>query len=633
MARFEVASPNVRRVAKAAFWCLVLVSITALVMPLNPAMPGQGLDPSWGFGMNQAVAQGLAIGSEVLFTFGPYASVYTQIFHPQTDGLMLFGSVSIALALAAAFWAMRAVREWPFALALLAVLAGAVTMPDTLFFAYLLIAGLSILTLVESQASGPGWRGNVILVLVMIPFGLLPLIKGSFLVLALPVCLLSAALLLVNRRFFQALLTIVVPAGAVPVFWSIAGQPMGGLPDYLATMVRTVSGYSEAMALNGTSSEIVWFLAGAFVLLLASALDVGRSGGRRSYLCLLLAGYLFVVFKAGFVRHDFHALVAGSSLFVAALAINVVGSNLKTILSLCAAFAVWLHIDGHYFGPTAGKFADELGRHFVALLEGGSMRATSRGELERRYHERLSELARQSGFPKLGGTTDIYSYNQSFLIASGNAWNPRPVFQSYAAYSPDAAQINRRHLLGPRAPDNILFGVEPIDTRFPATEDGLSWPVLLERYMPVSGAGNALVLRRMDGFVSAPVQDVGVARHRLGQWVELPATGGLLHAQFDIRSTMFGKLAGVAFKPSQLKIEVILENGMRRAYRLVSGMARSSFLLSPLIDNTREFALLYGAQDQLARKRIRRFMISAAESDWMWEPEYELRLTLTGALQ
>lgn len=626
-------SPNGQIAGVAVFWVLLSISMSALVMPLFPAMPEADLDPSWMFAMNQAVAQGLAIGAEVDFTFGPYASVYTQVYHPQTDALMLFGAACIASGLAAALWALRAHGGWPFAAALVAFLLGAVSMADTVFYACIFVAGVSVLRFAEWAEEGSPPRRHAELALVMLPFGLMPLIKGSFLVLALPVCMLAAGLLLVNRRYLAAVVALLVPLVSLPAFWLISGQPLAGLSDYFVSMKGTVSGYSEAMALDGDPSEIIYFLIGALLLLLAICFGAKTAILGRAYLLLLTAGYLFVVFKAGFVRHDFHALTAGASLLAAALAINLIGPNWKTLLSLGAAFAVWLHIDGHYFGPTAPKFSSEMRRHFVALVDGIRVRAAGGEELDRMYRAQLSNLAQQPALPRLEGTTDIYSFGQSSLFASGNIWSPRPVFQSYAAYTPEAAETNRQHLLGDAAPDNIFFTVQPIDYRFPATEDGPSWPVLLERYMPVSQAGAALVLKRMDGFVSPPSRVLGEGRYRFGEWVDLPSTERLLFAQFDIRPTILGRLAGQAFKPSQLKIEVVLENGMRRAYRLVSGMARSPFLLSPLVDNTRDFSLLYGAVHQLSRKRIRRFMVSPTESQWMWHPEYEFRLSLRGGAQ
>jgi hypothetical protein len=71
----------------------LLASCIAVFTAFSPGMPAPGLDPSWMLAMNQAVAQKLAIGREIVFTFGPYASIYTKSFHPATDHLMVMGGL------------------------------------------------------------------------------------------------------------------------------------------------------------------------------------------------------------------------------------------------------------------------------------------------------------------------------------------------------------------------------------------------------------------------------------------------------------------------------------------------------------------------------------------------------------
>src|SRR5690606_27676607 len=88
-------------------WILRLVSrisdlfiisiIFAAFIPINPVMPAMGLDPSWRLAINQAVVQGLHFGRDIIFTYGPYASIYTKTYHPGTDHLMMIGGLVIAI--------------------------------------------------------------------------------------------------------------------------------------------------------------------------------------------------------------------------------------------------------------------------------------------------------------------------------------------------------------------------------------------------------------------------------------------------------------------------------------------------------------------------------------------------------
>lgn len=77
---------------------ILLIIIICTFVPFSPKMPAPGIDPSWALGLNQAVAQGLAFGKEIIFTLGPYSSLYTKTYHPATDFLMITGCLYLALS-------------------------------------------------------------------------------------------------------------------------------------------------------------------------------------------------------------------------------------------------------------------------------------------------------------------------------------------------------------------------------------------------------------------------------------------------------------------------------------------------------------------------------------------------------
>ncbi|MDE2420815.1 MAG: hypothetical protein KGO49_06480 [Gammaproteobacteria bacterium] len=76
---------------------ILLILLSVILVPLNPDMPISGLDPSWKFAINQAVVQKLKIGQDAIFTFGPYASIYTRMYHPNLDNLMIFGGLFLTI--------------------------------------------------------------------------------------------------------------------------------------------------------------------------------------------------------------------------------------------------------------------------------------------------------------------------------------------------------------------------------------------------------------------------------------------------------------------------------------------------------------------------------------------------------
>lgn len=69
---------------------------------------GGGLDSAWIIGLNQGFADGLVFGRDLVFTFGPYASVYTREFKLGSNTIALFGSICLAMAFVVQFlrWAL-----------------------------------------------------------------------------------------------------------------------------------------------------------------------------------------------------------------------------------------------------------------------------------------------------------------------------------------------------------------------------------------------------------------------------------------------------------------------------------------------------------------------------------------------
>src|ERR1700722_6265744 len=86
------------KVGSILYYLFFAITITAIFIPLNPRMPSAGLDASWQFAMNEAVTKKMSFGKGIVFTYGPYASICTQIYSPATDRRMMLGSLLLAIS-------------------------------------------------------------------------------------------------------------------------------------------------------------------------------------------------------------------------------------------------------------------------------------------------------------------------------------------------------------------------------------------------------------------------------------------------------------------------------------------------------------------------------------------------------
>lgn len=624
----KFGSKNTGSIVNVILWIVLIITIIAAFVPFSPAMPGAGLDPSWGFGMNQAMAQGLSFGKEIIFTFGPYASIYTKSYHPLTDFMMVSGSLYLALSYWVCFGVLMKGVQWRWVLAFCAVLAGLLKyIPDSLLLSLPLLVGLLTFKALSSD------EGNLVnsrlapfyVALVFAPLGLLPLVKGSILILCGAVAVLCSLFFIANRHKLLAIVCLLSPLSAMLFFWVASGQSVAALPGYFISMATIITGYTEAMAVDGKIGEVFLYLIASAFLLLAISIQTKINNISRLFLFCTYFVFLFISFKAGFVRHDDgHTINSGTSILIAALLLPFVFNTRLNLPVIFFAILVWFCIGSNYLKTPMESFRRNTESTYSSMWYGIKNRIESKNWPRVEFDAAVNSLRKQASFPVLPGTTDIYSFNQSYLIASGNTWSPRPMFQSYSVYTPALAAINRKHLLGNKAPDNIIFKVEPIDGRIPSIEDGASWPILMVNYRPASMENDFLFLQKKENIsdIEEPLK-LTSEKHTFGESVNLPQSSQPIFAQIEIKPTILGRVANVLFKPSQLRISLELNNGIKKQYRIITGMAKSGFMISPLIENTAEFGMLYGERGFLNEKLVKSITIAPGIEKFMfWHKNY-----------
>lgn len=605
---------------------LLIVSVVIFV-PLSPMMPWEGLDNSWIYGMNQALAQGLSFGKEIIFTFGPYASIYTRNYHPNTDQLMIWGSLFFALSLAIALYLNFRLTGWFFKLALLTVLSAVMYSRDALFFFYPMLVGVQVYHFTISLDAQKGLDISKIALIVALfaPFGLLPLIKGSALIACVAISVLSIALLAKRKEWKLCLLIGAIPLLSLVIFWLLSGQPLQLLANYFIGLIPIVSGYTEAMAVNGDPREYILYAVASATLIVILILETQGSTFDKSIVVLMFLCLLFLAFKAGFVRHDGHAIISGTMILLGALLASTLFTTQGSLIVFFACFIAWGYVDAKHVSTSTSSIAVNIIKTYVSAWSGLKQRIYDPEALTRRFTVRVAELNQHGAIPRLNGSVDIYSYDQSKLIASGNKWNPRPVLQSYSVYTAKLAELNKLHLLSESRPDNIVFKVQPIDGRLPSLEDGASWPVLLSNYVPNSFSNDYLLLKnRASSHLYEEPRKIGGGVYSLGEQINLPKADAPLFVKVEIRKSFLGNIVNTLFKPSQLFIKLTMQNGVIKNYRIIAGMSKSGFVISPLIENTEELGLLFSGSHYLNDKVVKSIEIFAPRFSFLWKSFFEI---------
>jgi hypothetical protein len=618
---------------------LVCLGSAFAFIPLAPSFPDATLDSGWGYAINAAMAKGLVLGRDVVFTFGPYADLYSTQYSPAGDLRMLAGGSLLAAAFAAGLLCLGRGG------AMLASIGFALFLPLAWHDAQLFALPFVMLLLsfrIALPARHPGHIGldaqvRLALALLTAALALLPLIKGTLVIASSLAMLLSCLALVLGGAPMLAVTAAVIYAAALPLFWVLSPQPLSALPGFFIAQLPIISGYTSAMILAGPRWQAPLYIVCCLGigLLHWRYLTATRAGGILLTGCALL---LFLTFKEAFVRQDLHALTAAEMLAITGWGGLLLGRNdFLPGLALAIGLIGWVLIEF----PTAG--APSVFESYSDPAAGLVTRLFHPQDMQSEYDISLAAIRAVSLLPPLTGTTDIYSFGQSALLAAGLDWDPRPVLQSYSAYTPALLRADAAHLSGPAAPENILYAVQPLDAKLPALDDGASWPLLLASYQFAGFAGRATTQFDGDGGIVAILKRRTVPDHfnlqpvmsgmiKLGAAVPLPASRGLIWAEVDLKPSLAGRLLTLLYKPPGLTIGYTLADGHTAAYRYFAGGGETGFLIAPVVRNTQDFGELASVMPgglpsgtpyplSFTIRPIGRYW-----SYWAWRHEYRLRL-------
>jgi hypothetical protein len=580
------------RVLKALPGMLALAGTLAVLVPWVPSFPGaawaQRTDTtaSWQLALHHMFATGMQHGRDVIFPYGPWGFALSRMYHPATYPAMLGAWVLIALACFCGAWTLATaagLSGWR-ALGWYAAVGIAAILPFQMEPVFFIVGPLLLLHHFRAVPS----RRFAVMLLLCVALGLDSLVKFSHQMLAFAVVGVILIDDLLRRRPPWAPLVYLM---SLLAFWVLAGQQLRSFWPYVRGSWELSQGYSEAMAFSppGSGWATLGFVVAAVIIFIEAVRDTrGRPRPQVAlFLCGLLATF-FIAFKAGCARADSTHLIAGwSMLFTVTMAYWVSARRFRC--ATLGAVAVAALVVAILFAPPAARSGAP------PVSSTGSERrapalATSRTDS---YFRGLAEINAAYPLPIHSGTADVYPHNQAALIASGLEYNPRPVFQSYAAYTPKLAAANALHLQASAAPQWILFTIAPIDGRYPSLEDGVSWPQLLTRYGVRAQSPGFLVLERLAQPRSYHLVPIAETDAHLGESLSVPNLRvSPVWAEIDLRPTAIGKLLSSSYKAPELAISVTCADSQTREFRLVAPMARAGFLLSPLVRDRADFAAL-----------------------------------------
>ena len=550
--------------------------------------------------LGQFFHDGLQFGPDVVFTFGPLGFLFANVYM----GLH-FWSLIFWQLIAAAVFAMIIIDNAQLLTGIRRIIY---------FGSFLFIASLEtdalypmIIAMIGFELirrSGEAWQPTTYLLILFL--ALLATIKFTDLILgSFTVLIVCVQELLRGRWHIVLRLALCFLAGFL-VLWMACGQNPYNLSTYLLNSWQISQGYQQAMGLP-TRGRSFWL--GVSVLVALSAygllyLILHFGNARTLSRFVLLATFIYLVWKHGFVRSDEHMLI----FFVGALLPIVAFPALlddslhrrwpaQLLLALAGLLCVLsMHSMSRQFGwpnliwHASARFQDKLWRHYKLFGQRSTFRASYERQLEKEKQQfdlpRTREVIGQAPI-------DVLGYEQAIAIYNGFTYRPRPVFQSYAAYTSHLARLNDDFYRSSRAPDYALLKLQTIDNRFPTLDDSLLLRSFIYRYDYVHTERGFQLWKSRSQPPWEGSERPGFLRSetiKLNQSVKLgELVNKRLWATLHLQPSLLGRLRNAVYKLPIVNLAVQDTQGRSTTFRLTLPQAATGFILNPLIEHSADY--------------------------------------------
>ena len=567
--------------------CAVLLTIPDLIVDISLF---SRLDASWMIALHKANIQGMIHGKDIVFTYGPLGFLTAPIFISRNQWMYSAAYTLLVYVLTLLGFSLY-VRKTKASLVDTVIL--------TVIFIVIFRAfcsssdfGLPLSVFIFSYLYVLGGKRLPLLFGLAFLYSILPFIKFSY---ALMVFITGAAFLFVlvlDKRYKEALLFIISGLAAfIAISLLLLGSPEG-IVMYFNGCLQISGGYSDAMAVNGDKYQLLFSVFAWLSYIVLFSYNAFKK--RRPDLIYLAFSFslLFVSFKQGFVRHDLHVIYFYSTwMLVFALYYLRSFSQTKVVtyavlLLILMMLYQYISISGDSKRYTGTNIADklksiQLSYDFLRGVGIEEQKAKIKKFLGRYYSLKMETIKMLSGH-----AIDVFPWEVAVAQLYDFKWHPRPVFQSYSAYTGYLDSLNANHFSSAHAPEYVLYNVGPIDGRYPFFDEPATFRILLQRYEPCARDGESIVLRRKDSVDTGTERYIGKTAAKFGEIIPLPKVDdGLFFAKIHIKYNLLGYTLKFLFKPPKVYFG-FFDNGQRIGVsRFIFSNAGNGVFLSQYIDN------------------------------------------------
>jgi len=575
---------------------LLSLVLSAITFPqLNPVY-ANGIDPPLSWLFNTLIRGNLMLGKEIIFPHGPLAFLMYPL--PEGGNLLIAMVVYFLAKGTFAFGFITATAQKNRFNQLMVILIAAILL--SLLDFLLILTGIVVIGCYHFLT-----RRHIAWLLLVFVVSVVALYIKAFVGIVCISIIVPFFMVMIYEVIFEkrpALDLAYIPVVPALIFftWFILYGTFQGVFRYMKGMTELAGDNSAAVAYYPDNN---WWLLGLAICMSVGLFLLHSRDRLRLKIMIILLPSLFATWKYGMAREDYlHAgmlfqyLVFSIGFFLITL---IHRRLLTTVAGVVIILLFFLNLRNVYYYEPVRLTFNGLGtlHNWIGNYEfhaDTSRKASERHTLRNRLDPALRQLIGNS-------TADVFPWDYSFIPANRLNWQPRPVLQSYASYTPWLDLENARHFHSAKAPEFLIWELrkithdihdgtmESIDGRYLLNDQPEAMLRILSDYRLVKKQGGTfpvLLFQKRPGSLDIERKILQHDTVAWNQWFDVPSQAiGLQRLKAQIDRNTLGDLKSFLYKDEACFLYMLLENKEIRIFRIVPENAAQGLWVNPLIMN------------------------------------------------
>lgn len=564
-------------------YCIVIVA----TFPELDWFFGVGIDDSLSWVFNHFANKHVSLAQHLRFPHGPLAYFMYPLPENGVSFLILNASLKLMLLLGFYLILMEPIDgKKLFFIGLATYLLAAVAS-----FNHLLISVTLLFLCVQLKRPGGYYKYLAFTIIAMSLYvrGYVAIITG----------LLGVTFTLIefwkSRRSIILFFNALVILGCMIAIWLLLFQQFNGFFGYLRGLYELAQDNSSAASYY---PENDWPILGLSLLFFLAVLVVNLKSESMSYWVLIIPA-LFGAWKHGMAREDYYHVIGLLDFLTIVFLTNLFYTPKRFFAS--SIFSIMSLICFHVNCQNAQNFKTREYnwlRHdnFVLAV---SKWSTTMDSLKALSQEQIKGQILPSEMRNIiaNNTVDVYPWEYSIVAVNELNWHPRPILQSYAAYTDWLDELDAKHFSSSTAPQFLIWEFDKvttdknggqfnsIDGRYLLNDEPKSTIQVLNRYEYVMDSGKFRLykMRTNSSEIEEP-RKIGELHGKWGEWITVPENQeGLVRARLEANHTLIGKLKSFFYKDEQMSIILKFRSGETHKYRIVPKNAVTGLWINPYL--------------------------------------------------